>query len=104
MNVTAPAHPPPSKSSTALADNARAAHAYRNLASATAAHLISHSLFRSPAPRAHTKLAAKLIISATTVTLKKNETMACRVVMHRNSLELMETSEVCEAAPNDVEK
>jgi hypothetical protein len=45
-----------------------------------------------------------LIISATTVTLKKNETMACRVVMRRRSLELMETSEVCEAAPNDVEK
>ncbi len=53
---------------------------------------------------AQTKLAARLIMSATTATLKKNETMACSVVSRRNSFEFMETSDVCEAAPNDVEK
>lgn len=51
-----------------------------------------------------TRLAARLIISATTATLKKNATIACNVTRRRNSLELMLTSEVCEAAPIDVEK
>ena len=53
--------------------------------------------------RRQTKLAARLIISATTVTLKKNATIACNVTRRRNSFELMLTSEVCEAAPIEVE-
>ena len=54
--------------------------------------------------RRQTKLAARLIISATTMTLKKNATIACNVTRRRNSFELMLTSEVCEAAPIEVEK
>jgi hypothetical protein len=49
-----------------------------------------------------TRLAAKLIIRATTATLKKNATIACDVTRCRNSFELMLTSEVCEAAPIEV--
>ena len=54
--------------------------------------------------RHQTRLAAKLIIRATTATLKKNATIACNVTSRRNSFELILTSEVCEAAPIEVEK
>jgi hypothetical protein len=48
--------------------------------------------------------AAKLMVSANTAVLKKNEMMACSVASRRRGFVKMDTSEVCEAAPNEVAK
>ena len=49
-------------------------------------------------------LAARLMVSARTAVLKKNEMMACSVTSRRSGLVRIDTSEVCEAAPIDVAK
>jgi hypothetical protein len=65
------------------------------------AHQLSHVTLNSGT---QTILAAKLIVSARTAALKKNETIACNVTRRLNSFELMETSDVCDVAPTEVAK
>jgi len=50
------------------------------------------------------RLAPILMASASTAVLKKNDSTACSVASLRSDLLRMETSEVCDAAPNDVAK
>ena len=48
--------------------------------------------------------AARLMVSARTAVLKKNEMIACSIATRRKGLVKIDTSEVCDAAPNEVEK
>ena len=48
--------------------------------------------------------AARLMASASTVVLKKNDMIACSVASRRRGLVRIDTSEVCDAAPNEVAK
>lgn len=61
---------------------------------------------RSPLHRLSFQIseAARLMVSASTAVLKKNEMIACRVASRRKDLVRIVTSEVCEAAPKDVAK
>jgi hypothetical protein len=49
-------------------------------------------------------LAARFIVIASTIVLKKKDTTACNVTRRRIPFERMETSEVCEVAPIEVAK
>src|SRR5581483_5938321 len=73
----------------------RRAHGYKALAAK--ARCAEH-------PRPQIMEAARLMVSASTAVLKKKEMIACRVASRRNGLVKIDTSEVCEAAPNEVEK
>ncbi len=48
--------------------------------------------------------AARLMARASTAVLKENEMIACSVASRRRGLVRIDTSEVCEAAPNEVAK
>lgn len=57
-----------------------------------------------PSEYPHAKLAARLIVSASTIVLKKKATIACSVAKRRSDWELIVISDVCDAAPKDVAK
>jgi hypothetical protein len=48
--------------------------------------------------------AARLMVSASTAVLKKNAVIACSVARRRKGLVKIDTSDVCDAAPNEVAK
>ena len=52
----------------------------------------------------YARLAARLIVDARIIVLKKNDTIACNVASRLVDFETIATSEVCDAAPNEVAK